>query len=48
MGLFGVIRLEKELERKLGRSVDLVTEEGISPRIKTSVEREKVVLYEEI
>lgn len=48
LGLFGVIRLEKELEQKLGRSVDLVTEEGISPRIKTSVEREKVVLYEEI
>jgi uncharacterized protein len=48
LGLFEVIRLEKELEKKLGRAVDLVTEEGISPHIKASVEKDKVVLYEEI
>ncbi|RPH60155.1 MAG: hypothetical protein EHM81_06800 [Chloroflexi bacterium] len=48
LGLFEVIRLEKELEKELGRAVDLVTEEGISPRIKASVEKEKVILYEEI
>lgn len=47
LGLFEVIRLEKELEKRLGRSVDLVTEEGLSPRIKASVEKEKVIIYEE-
>ena len=48
LGLFEVIRLEKKLEKKLGRAVDLVTEEGLSPRIKANVEKEKVLLYEEI
>ncbi len=47
LGLFEVIRLENELEKHLGRCVDLVTEEGISPRIKASVDKEKVILYEE-
>jgi uncharacterized protein len=48
LGLFEVIRLEKELEIKLGRTVDLVTEEGLNPRIRSNVEQDKVVLYEEI
>jgi len=47
LGLFQVIRLEKELEKSIGRQVDLVTEEGLSPRIRSNVEKEKVVLYEE-
>jgi uncharacterized protein len=46
-GLFEVIRVEKELENTLGRAVDLVTEEGISPRIAKSVEKDRVILYEE-
>jgi uncharacterized protein len=46
-GLFEVIRVEKDLAHALGRSVDLVTEEGLSPRIAQSVERDKVILYEE-
>jgi uncharacterized protein len=46
-GLFEVIRVEKELERALGRAVDLVTEEGLSPRIAQSVESDKVIIYEE-
>ncbi len=48
LGLFTVIRLERELEQKLGRAVDLVTEEGLSPRIRSNVEIDKVVLYEEV
>jgi len=47
-GLFEMIRLERELEKKMGRSVDLVTEEGLSPRIRPNVEKDKVVLYEEV
>jgi predicted nucleotidyltransferase len=48
LGLFEVIRLEKELEIKLGCAVDLVTEEGLSPRIRSNVEKDRVVLYEEV
>jgi hypothetical protein len=47
LGLFGYIRLEQKLKNKLGREVDLVTEEGISPRVKSKVEKDRVILYEE-
>jgi predicted nucleotidyltransferase len=47
LGLFQVIRLEKELEGKIGCEVDLVTEEGLSPRVRSNVDKDKVVLYEE-
>ena len=47
LGLFEVIKLERELEQKLGCGVDLVTEEGLSPRIRSNVEKDRVVLYEE-
>ncbi len=39
--------LQSELGQLLGREVDLVTEEGLSPYIRPYIEREKVVLYEE-
>jgi predicted nucleotidyltransferase len=48
LGLFEVIRLERELEKILGCTVDLVTEEGLDPRIRLKVDKDKVVLYEEI
>jgi uncharacterized protein len=47
LGLFEFIRLEKALEQELGREVDLITEEGLNPRRKPSIERDRVVLYEE-
>jgi uncharacterized protein len=47
LGLFEVIRLEQELKKKLGRDVDLVTEEGLNPRRKPYIEKDRVVLYEE-
>jgi len=47
LGLFEIIRLERELQNQLGCAVDLVTEQGISPRIKTNVERDRVIVYEE-
>ncbi|MBI4761829.1 MAG: nucleotidyltransferase family protein [Chloroflexi bacterium] len=47
LGLFEVIRLEQELKKELGRRVDLVTEEGLNPRRKPYIEKDKVVLYEE-
>lgn len=39
--------LQNELSQLIGREVDLVTEEGLSPYIRPYIEKEKVVLYEE-
>lgn len=47
LGLFEFIRLEQELEKKLGCDVDLITEEGLNPRRKPNIEKDRVVLYEE-
>ena len=47
LGLFKWVALEEELSQKLGRRVDLVTEDGMSPYIRPYVDREKVILYEE-
>ncbi len=46
LGLFEFIRLEQTLEKKLGREVDLVTEDEINPRRKKNIEKDRVVLYE--
>ena len=47
LGLFEFIKLEQELEQKLGCEVDLVTEEGLNLHRKPSIEKDRVVLYEE-
>jgi hypothetical protein len=47
LGLFKLIEIEENLQQKLGRSVDLVTEDSLSPYIRPYVEKEKVVIYEE-
>lgn len=46
LGLFEFIALEQSLSNKLGCDVDLVTEEGINPRRKKNIEKDRVVLYE--
>lgn len=46
LGLFGFIALEQNLAKKLGRPVDLVTEESINPRRRKSIQQDRVVLYE--
>ena len=46
LGLFEFIKLEQKLEQKLGRQVDLVTEDEINPRRKKNIEKDRVVLYE--
>ncbi|MBN1815261.1 MAG: nucleotidyltransferase family protein [Anaerolineae bacterium] len=38
--------LAEQLSRVLGRPVDLVTEQGLSPYIRPYVEKEMVILYE--
>ncbi len=46
LGLIEFIKLEQELEEKLGRDVDLITEEELNPRRRMSIEKDKVILYE--
>jgi predicted nucleotidyltransferase len=46
LGLFEFIKLEETLAKKLGCEVDLVTEEGLNPRRKFNIEKDRVVLYE--
>lgn len=46
LGLFEFIKLEEALAKKLGCEVDLVTEEGLNPRRKMNIEKDRVVLYE--
>ena len=47
LGLFKLMELEENLRNKLGREVDLVTEDRLSPYIRPYVDKEKVVIYEE-
>ena len=47
LGLFKRMEIEEAWEKKLGREIDLVTEDSLSPYIRPYVEKEKVVIYEE-
>ena len=47
LGLFKLMEIEEALTKNLGREVDLVTEDSLSPYIRPYVEKEKVVIYEE-
>jgi len=47
LGLFKLMEIEENLRDKLGREVDLVTEDSLSPYIRPYVDKEKVVIYEE-
>jgi predicted nucleotidyltransferase len=47
LGLFKLMEIEEALEKNLGREVDLVTEDSLSPYIRPYVEKEKVIIYEE-
>ena len=43
---FGFFGMWGDLERLLGRPVDLVTEAGLAPHTRESVERDKQLIYE--
>ena len=45
--LFDLIRLEMELEKKLGRKVDLLTYNSIHPLLKKKILSEEIRIYEE-
>jgi len=46
-GLFKLMEIEENLQKNLGCEVDLVTEDSLSPYIRTYVEKEKVIIYDE-
>jgi uncharacterized protein len=45
-GLLALVRLERELTELLGRKVDLLTEQAISPHLRERILSEQEVLYE--
>ena len=47
LGLFKLMEIEEALEKKLGREIDLVTEDSLSLYLRPYIEKEKVVIYEE-
>ena len=47
LGLFKLMEIEENLRKKLGREVDLVTEDGLGPYVRPYVEKEKVIIYEQ-
>ncbi|OGF64841.1 hypothetical protein A2Z53_02510 [Candidatus Giovannonibacteria bacterium RIFCSPHIGHO2_02_42_15] len=44
--LFDIVRLKLELEKKLGRKVDLVEYDAIRPLLKKTILNEQKVIYE--
>ncbi|HWR98829.1 MAG TPA: nucleotidyltransferase family protein [Candidatus Methanoperedens sp.] len=44
--LLSVVRLERELGKELGRKVELLTEEAISPHIRRRIAPDLTVIYE--
>jgi predicted nucleotidyltransferase len=47
LSLFKLIEIEESLQKALGRPVELVAEDSVSPYIRPFIEKEKVVIYEE-
>lgn len=45
-GLFDLIRLEFELEKKLGKKVDLLTYKSIHPLLRDIILKEQKIIYE--
>jgi len=46
LGLITWVQLERELTRRFGRKVDMVSARGLSRHLRPHIEAEKVVLYE--
>ncbi|MCK5688103.1 nucleotidyltransferase family protein [Myxococcota bacterium] len=45
-GLLALVKLERELSEAMGRKVDLLTEQAISPHLRERILKERQVLYE--
>ncbi|MDZ7739593.1 MAG: nucleotidyltransferase family protein [Bacteroidales bacterium] len=44
--LFDFISIKLQLEKILNKKVDLVSENGVSPRVRPYIENDKVLIYE--
>lgn len=44
--LFQFINIKLELEKLINKQVDLVSSNGISPRLKPYIDKEKILIYE--
>jgi uncharacterized protein len=44
--LFELARLQLELEDALGHKVDIVTSDGVRPRLKPYIDTDKILVYE--
>ena len=45
-GLLALVKLERELSDAMGRKVDLLTEQAISPHLRERILKERRVIYE--
>jgi len=45
-GFLALVKLERELSEVMGRKVDLVTEQAISPHLRDRIQDEQRVIYE--
>jgi len=45
-GFLALVKLERELSEVMGRKVDLVTEQAISPHLRDRIQDEQQVIYE--
>lgn len=45
-GLLALVRIERELSKRLGKPVDLVTEASVSPHLRERIEAELRTVYE--
>jgi len=44
--LFKFIKIKQQLEKLIDKTVDLISSNGLSPRIKPYIDKEKVLIYE--
>ncbi|RZF64064.1 DNA polymerase III subunit beta [Sphingomonas populi] len=45
IGLFEFVDIEQQLERMLGKKVDLVTEPARKARLQTEIDRDRVIVF---
>ena len=46
VGLYQFVAIQLGLENLLGKKVDLVSEKGLSPRLKPYIDKDKKLIYE--
>ncbi len=46
VGLYQFVGIQLKLEELLKKNVDLITVEGVSPRLKPYIEKDKLLVYE--